>query len=229
MRERWYPLFLFNNQLKLKIMMTIFTRDYSHSLRHSNKKQGNNTIKTETIRNTAEVARFDNWFASSYTKLREKIRFFSMVDEDNFHNTYLFIREKIMDSEERIENFEAYFFRCYRYKAMTEMRNENRYVHPEDDFFLRFSREETEPYPWELTRCEKLARDVLRYIRSRFSSQEYRMFMLRYYSSQCSLKVLSEYTGLPLSEVMRKTRRMLESLRSNSYFMERCEMLYVYE
>lgn len=55
------------------------------------------------------------------------------------------------------------------------------------------------------------------------------MFMLRYYRQQCSLKVLSECTGLPLSEVMKKTRRMLESLRSNSYFMERCERLYVYE
>lgn len=134
-----------------------------------------------------------------------------------------------MGGEERIENLEAYFFRCYRYKAMTEMRNENRYVHPEDDFFYRFSQEETEPYPWELNRCERLAKDVLRYIRSRFSNREYEMFMLRYYRQQCSLKVLSEYTGLPLSEVMRKTRRMLESLRSNSYFMERCEMLYVYE
>ncbi len=209
--------------------MTIFTRDYSHRLRHSKKKQDNNAVKTETIGNTAEVARFDKWFASSYTGLREKIRFFSIVDEDNFHNTYLFIREKIMGGEERIENLEAYFFRCYRYKAMTEMRNENRYVHPEDDFFYRFSQEETEPYLWGLNRCERLAGDALRYIRSRFSRQEYRMFMLRYYRQQCSLKVLSECTGLPLSEVMRKTRRMLESLRSNSYFMERCEMLYVYE
>lgn len=56
--------------------MTIFTRDYSHRLRHSKKKQDNNAVKTETIGNTAEVARFDKWFASSYTGLREKIRFF---------------------------------------------------------------------------------------------------------------------------------------------------------
>ena len=52
----------------------------------------------------------------------------------------IFIREKIMGGEERIENLEAYFFRCYRYKAMTEMRNENRYVHPEDDFFIDSAR-----------------------------------------------------------------------------------------
>ena len=45
-----------------------------------------------------------------------------------------------MGGEERIENLEAYFFRCYRYKAMTEMRNENRYVHPEDDFFIDSAR-----------------------------------------------------------------------------------------
>ena len=32
--------------------MTIFTRDYSHRLRHSKKKQDNNAVKTETIVNT---------------------------------------------------------------------------------------------------------------------------------------------------------------------------------
>ena len=74
--------------------MTIFTRDYSHRLRHSKKKQDNNAVKTETIVNTAEAARFDKWFASSYTRLREKIRFFSMVDEDNFHNNLSFYKRK---------------------------------------------------------------------------------------------------------------------------------------
>lgn len=65
--------------------MTIFTRDYSQRLRHFNKKQNNNAVKTETIGNTAEVTRFDKWFASSYTRLREKIRFFSMVDLSLIH------------------------------------------------------------------------------------------------------------------------------------------------
>lgn len=213
-------------------MIRVFTKECLPKTKRSSKNQHkniDNPEKTDNVRNVEEGIRFDKWFASSYTKLREKIRFFSMVDEDNFHNTYLFVREKAMCCEERIENFEAYFFRCYRYKAMTAMKEEGRYIHPEDDFFLRFAEEESDVSFGKLTRCEKLAKDVLRYIRSRFSNQEYRMFMLRYYSSQCSLKVLSEYTGLPLTEVMRKTKRMLESLRSNSYFVERCEMLYVYE
>lgn len=46
----------FNDHLKLKIMMTIFIRDYSHRLRHSSKKQDNNAVKTKTIGNTPEVA-----------------------------------------------------------------------------------------------------------------------------------------------------------------------------
>ena len=54
--ERWYPLLGFNDHLKLKIMMTIFIRDYSHRLRHSSKKQDNNAVKTKTIGNTPEVA-----------------------------------------------------------------------------------------------------------------------------------------------------------------------------
>ena len=229
MRETVVSSFLFNNHLKLKIMMTIFTRDYSHRLRHSNKKQDNNAVKTETIGNTAEVARFDKWFTSSYTRLKNKIASFSTVDEDTFHNTYLFVRKKIMYSEERIEDFEAYFFGCYKVKNMVSAREEQRYTYPGDEFFLRFAEEEHNAPREKLTRCDKLAKDVLRYIRCRFSNREYEMFILRYYRQQCSLKVLSEYTGLPLSEVMRKTRRMLESLRANSYFMERCEMLYVYE
>lgn len=46
----------FNDHLKLKIMMTIFIRDYSHRLRHFSKKQDNNAVKTKTIGNTPEVA-----------------------------------------------------------------------------------------------------------------------------------------------------------------------------
>jgi hypothetical protein len=134
-----------------------------------------------------------------------------------------------MHSEERIEDFEAYFFGCYKVKNMVSVREEQRYTYPGDEFFLRFAEEESDVSFGKLTRCDKLAKDVLRYIRCRFSNREYEMFMLRYYSAQCSLKVLSEYMGLSMSTVLRRLERMTDSIRSNSYFMERCEMLYIYE
>ena len=81
------------------------------------------------------------------------------------------MRDKVMYSEERIENFEAYFFRCYRYKEMTAMKQESRYTHPEDDFFLRFSDDEFSPSVKELDRLDRLVRDILRYLRDKFSTR----------------------------------------------------------
>lgn len=209
-------------------MMTIFSKNTLPAIRRKGKNV-NNLSEANININTKEVSRFDAWFTSSYTRLKNKIASFSKVDEDAFHNTYLFIRKKIMHSEERIEDFEAYFFGCYKVKNMVSVREEQRYTYPGDEFFLRFAEEESDVSFGKLTRCDKLAKDVLRYIRCRFSNREYEMFMLRYYSAQCSLKVLSEYMGLSMSTVLRRLERMTDSIRSNSYFMERCEMLYIYE
>jgi hypothetical protein len=35
---------------------------------------------------------FNEWFTKSYDRLRGTLRRYGMLDEDNFHDTYLFVR-----------------------------------------------------------------------------------------------------------------------------------------
>lgn len=211
-------------------MIRVFTRECSGKDIAEQSKENNKTNvqpEMEVKANMEAVAEFDTWFASLYNKLKGKFGYF--IDEDNFHNTYLFVRNKVMYSEERIGNLEAYFFRCYRYKEMTAMKQESRYAHPEDDFFLRFSDDEFSPSVKELDRLDRLVRDILRYLRDKFSTQEYRIFMLRYYGSPCSFKELSESMRIPTNILLKKMERMMETIRTNSGFKHRCDMLYIYE
>lgn len=211
-------------------MIRVFTRECSGKDITGQPKDNNKTNvqpEMEPKANMEAVAEFDLWFSSLYTELKDKFGYF--IDEDNFHNTYLFVRNKVMYSEERIENFEAYFFRCYRYKGMTAMKQENRYTHPEDDFFLRFSDNDSNFHLKYLDRTDRLVRDILRYLRDKFSTQEYRIFMLRYYGSPCSFKELSESMGISTNILLKKMERMMETIRTNSGFKHRCDMLYIYE
>lgn len=211
-------------------MIRVFTRECSGKDIAEQSKENNKTNEqpdAEPKANMKAVAEFDTWFSSLYTKLKGKFGHF--IDEDNFHNTYLFVRNKVMYSEERIENIEAYFFRCYRYKEMTAMKQESRYTHPEDDFFLRFSDDEFSPSVKELDRLDRLVRDILRYLRDKFSTQEYRIFMLRYYGSPCSFRELSESMGISMNVLLKKMESMMETIRTNSGIKYRCDMLYIYE
>ena len=36
-----------------------------------------------------------------------------------------------------ITDYDAYFVGCYKKAALVKIKRENRYAHPEDDFFLR--------------------------------------------------------------------------------------------
>ena len=211
-------------------MIRVFTRECSDKDITEQPKDNNKTNvqpEMEPKANMEAVAEFDLWFSSLYTELKDKFGYF--IDEDNFHNTYLFVRNKVMYSEERIRNFEAYFFRCYRYKEMTAMRERNRYVYPEDDFFLRFSDDNCDCSFKYLNRTDRLVRDILRYLRNKFSTQECRIFILRYYGSPCSFRELSESVGISTRVLLKKMERMLEAVRTDNGFKHRNETLYIYE
>ncbi|MCG0164901.1 sigma-70 family RNA polymerase sigma factor, partial [Phocaeicola vulgatus] len=38
---------------------------------------------------------FNEWFTKSYDRLRGTLRRYGMLDEDNFHDTYLFVRRQV--------------------------------------------------------------------------------------------------------------------------------------
>ncbi len=64
-------------------MMTIFSKNTLPAIRRKG-KNANNLSEANININTEEVSRFDAWFTSSYTRLKNKIASFSKVDEDTF-------------------------------------------------------------------------------------------------------------------------------------------------
>ena len=69
------------------------------------------------------------------------------------------------------------------FRSLVKIKRENRYAHPEDDFFLRCGEEAKFLSEDDLNGCERLVRDILRFVRQKFSYEEYRMFMLRFYEA----------------------------------------------
>lgn len=84
---------------------------------------------------------FNEWFTKSYDRLRGTLRRYGMLDEDNFHDTYLFVRRQVLVPGKDITDYDAYFIGCYKKAALIKIKRENRYAHPEDDFFLRCGEE----------------------------------------------------------------------------------------
>lgn len=79
--------------------------------------------------------RFNDWFTVSYDRLRNLVGRYGALDEDNFHDTYLFVRKQVLNPEREITDYEAYFIGCYRKAFMAKFRLESKYVHP-DEYFL---------------------------------------------------------------------------------------------
>ena len=81
--------------------------------------------------------RFNDWFTVSYDRLRNLVGRYGALDEDNFHDTYLFVRKQVLNPEREITDYEAYFIGCYRKAFMAKFRLESKYAHPDEYFFLR--------------------------------------------------------------------------------------------
>ena len=141
--------------------------------------------------------RFNDWFTVSYDRLRNLVGRYGALDEDNFHDTYLFVRKQVLNPEREITDYEAYFIGCYRKAFMV------------------------------LNSCEKLVKDILNFIRRKFSYQEYRMFTLRFYESDFSFKALGECMGISASAISGKVNTIMDAVRSNRGFSWRSQMLAV--
>ena len=148
-------------------------------------------------------------------------------DEDNFHDTYLFVRRQVLVPGKDITDYDAYFIGCYKKAALVKIKRENRYAHPEDDFFLRCGEEAKFLSEDDLNGCERLVKDILRFVRQKFSYEEYRMFMLRFYEAQFSFKALAECMGISASAISQKVCRIVDAVRTHSGFAWRSQMLAV--
>lgn len=172
-----------------------------------------------------DLARFDAWFSIRYERLRECLGRY--LDEDNFHDTYLLVREKACFSEEPITDFEAFFYGCYRKTMCRKRSSSRRSVHPDEDFFLRLGDEGPAVPEEELGACDRLVQDILEFVRRNFSYGEYRLFTLRYYETcgHCSYRTLAEYAGATPSEISRQVRAVVRAVRRNRCFALRSYML----
>ena len=72
---------------------------------------------------------FNEWFTKSYDRLRGTLRRYGMLDEDNFHDTYLFVRRQVLVPGKDITDYDAYFIGCYKKAALVKIKRENRYAH----------------------------------------------------------------------------------------------------
>ena len=170
---------------------------------------------------------FNEWFTASYDRLRGTLRRYGMLDEDNFHDTYLFVRKQVLVPGKDITDYDAYFVGCYKKAALVKIKRENRYTHPEDDFFLRCGEEAEFLSTDDLDGCERLVRDILRFIRQKFSYDEYRMFMLRFYEASFSFKALAECMGISAMAISQKVCAIVEAVRSHRSFAWRSQMLVI--
>lgn len=166
------------------------------------------------------IRRFDAWFSASYYQIRNKLENYSRFDEDAFHDTYLVIRINLLFERIEILDFELYFERCYRNISRNRMRLEQKYCHP-DDFFFQMLRD-NEPVELEdLLALDRLAHDILSFVKQEFSNREYRLFRLKYFETQCTYKDLSDYTGLASSTICRKVNSISNAVRSDTKFVRR--------
>ena len=55
--------------------------------------------------------------------------------------TPTFVKKAGAGSRKDITDYDAYFIGCYKKAALVKIKRENRYAHPEDDFFLRCGEE----------------------------------------------------------------------------------------
>lgn len=65
---------------------------------------------------------FNEWFTASYDRLRGTLRRYGMLDEDNFHDTYLFVRRQVLVPGKDITDYDAYFIGCYKKAALVKIK-----------------------------------------------------------------------------------------------------------
>ena len=147
---------------------------------------------------------FNEWFGRSYARLKERLSIYGKIDEDAFHDAYLAVRKQVMFSG-GIEDWESYFFGCYRRILQSGARDESRYDSPGDEYFARLGEtdcaEETEEREEMLTGCDRLVRDIQKFLRRHFSYEDYRIFMLRFYETGSSFRTIARHMGEKTSVV----------------------------
>lgn len=164
------------------------------------------------------VLRFDYWFSFNYKRLRSILGW--QLNEDVFHDTYLLLRKDLLFIDLPIIDFEPLFWGIYKRSRLRNIAKENRYYRPNEIFFQLISMEEGLLVE-ELVEPDKLAKDILSFIKHKYPKNDYRLFKLKVYDIGCSYKDLSDYTGVSVSTIYRKINSINNAIRSNISFVNR--------
>lgn len=162
---------------------------------------------------------FDKWFAFNYERLRAV--FGRYLNEDAFHDAYLAMKKTCAFSEVAVERFEPYFFGVYKKCKSKCLHGEGRYYHPDKEHFFLLMPEEETPSIEALAASDKLAYDILLFVRNKYPKKDYELFRLKEYEAQCSLRNLSAYAGISASAVRQRINGITDTLRSHKGFSSR--------
>lgn len=121
-------------------------------------------------------------------------------------------------------DFEPYFMGYYRRISQREIRYESKYYHPEDVFF-EFLSDSDAVFTDDLLALNKLAHDILDFVKKKFTKSDYKLFKLRNFETQLSYKDLSDYTGISQSQICKKVNHISNVVRQNASFVQRNSQL----
>ena len=173
----------------------------------------------KTIEYMKRDSLFDKWFAFNYERLRAV--FGRYLNEDAFHDAYLAMKKTCAFSDVAVERFEPYFFGVYKKCKSMCLRGESRYCHPDKEHFFLLRPEEETPSAEALAASDRLAYDILLFVRNKYPKRDYELFRLKEYEAQCSFRSLSAYAGISASAVRQRIGGIADALRSHPGFSRR--------
>lgn len=153
--------------------------------------------------NTEAAEDFSRWFSLVYDRLKNSLQVHTPSGEDVFHDTFLQIYRRIL-RQGSVEGYASYFAKAYQHNLLKRNLRESRFFYPDELFFqmldMTDERDGNEPDDREI--CA-LAAEVDRFVKSRFSREEYELYSFHTRKGGFSPGELACYTGLPYNKVFR--------------------------
>lgn len=149
----------------------------------------------------------DNWIATCYEPLKQRVMMTHYFDEDVFQDTYLALREIGSFSS----NMEADFMKIYRRLLSREFSFDMKFSHPDPLFFNLLS-EDSEPQAEEANDPIRTIKQVDRTCKAILSEDDYTIYRLRYKIGM-TLKEIAAYTGRAATAIYNRLNEIARRIR----------------
>ncbi len=192
--------------------------------------KGNNTGKKYFVRkgkefkepkpaNSNKAAKFNEWFSVNCRQLMDFLISKNTHDDDVFNTTYIRIVEKLLYTNESIDDYKAYFFRSYYTNYILERTRESRFV----PMAFGNNLEAHHDNPYERERMQtQLEIDIFEYVYKHYQLKEFELFkMYITLKPAINYKTLSAITHVQKHNIQRIISRILSDIRSNTELVNR--------